>query len=82
MTIGTYTFYTTTHSFAIEIFGFFKEFFEFIVNSGHNLLNFTKYFMFLGCQIKLTNECIKIRNLININKFRLFNLAVLPLFFR
>ncbi len=43
MTIGTYTFYTTDDNFAIEIFGFFKDFFEFIMNFGLFLLIFTKF---------------------------------------
>lgn len=43
MTIGTYTFYTMNRLFAIEIFGFFQYFFEFIVNFAPFLLNFTKF---------------------------------------
>lgn len=46
MTIGIYTFYTISEHFAIEIIGFFKYFFEFIVNSNAFLLIFTKFFLF------------------------------------
>ena len=43
MTIGTYTFYTMNRFFAIEIFGFFQYFFEFIVNFAPFLLKITKF---------------------------------------
>ena len=47
MTIGTSTFYTISRRFAIEIFCFFQDFFEFIVNFGRFLWIFTK---FLKCK--------------------------------
>ena len=43
MTIGTSTFYTINCFFAIETFGFFQYFFEFIVNFRFFLLIFNKF---------------------------------------
>ncbi len=53
MTIGTYTFYTTEELFAIEIFGFLKYFFEFIVNFDLFLFIFTKFLNFKAVKSSL-----------------------------
>lgn len=50
MTIGTYTFYTITRHFAIDICGFFQIFFEFIMNFALILLKSTKRNKFFMCQ--------------------------------
>lgn len=55
MTIGTYTFYTIKSIFAIEIFGFFQYFFEFIVNFALFLCFLNKFFIFLLCKMRLCN---------------------------
>lgn len=50
MTIGTYTFYTITRHFAIDICGFFQIFFEFIMNFALILLKSTKRNKIFMCQ--------------------------------
>lgn len=55
MTIGTSTFYTINSFFAIEIFGFFQYFFEFIVNFALFLCFLNKFFIFLLCKKRLCN---------------------------
>ena len=55
MTIGTSTFYTIKSFFAIEIFGFFQLFFEFIVNFALFLCFLDKFFKIYVCQNCLCN---------------------------
>lgn len=77
MTIGTYTFYTIKSFFAIEIFGFFQYFFEFIVNFALFLCFLNKFFIFLRCKTPLCNFFLSNIFLEETNIFPTFYLVII-----
>jgi hypothetical protein len=78
MTIGISTFYTINALFAIDLFGFFQLFFEFIVNFALFLCFFNKFFIFLPCKKRLCNFFCHKDFLGECHIFSLFNLLIIP----